>query len=91
MTNFERTLPRPDSDLARESLKGPYKLGSSDLEMRLKNALPRARWLSTLKSSYCNLVRGSPLSVGKFIWRSVEMISSSIALLPLEAALLRGH
>ena len=31
VTNFEATLPKPDSDLARESLKDPYRFGFLEL------------------------------------------------------------
>lgn len=44
ITNFERSLPRPDSDLARESLKDPYRLdflglGEEAQEREIESAL----------------------------------------------------
>ena len=46
ITNFERVLPKPDSDLARESLKDPYRLdflglGDEAQERELETALTR--------------------------------------------------
>ncbi len=36
VTNFETTLPKPDSDLARESLKDPYRFGFLELSEEAK-------------------------------------------------------
>lgn len=46
ITNFERALPKPDSDLARESLKDPYRLdflglGDEAHEREIESALIR--------------------------------------------------
>lgn len=46
VTNFERTLPKPESDLARESLKDPFRLdflglGDDALEREIESAMTR--------------------------------------------------
>jgi predicted nuclease of restriction endonuclease-like (RecB) superfamily len=43
LTNFEAALPSPQSDLARESLKDPYRLDFLGSARRRRNATSRTR------------------------------------------------
>ena len=70
-TNFELTLPRPQSDLARESLKDPYRfdfLGLSDeaQERAVENALVRhvTEFLLELGAGFAFVGRQVLLDVG---------------------------
>ena len=47
VTNFPGTLPKPQSDLARESLKDPYRFDFLGLGLKQKSAKLKTRWSST--------------------------------------------
>lgn len=71
ITNFERTLPAPQSDLARESLKDPYKLdflglGKDAEERAIEQALVDhvARFLVELGAGFAYVGRQVHLKVG---------------------------
>ena len=70
LTNFERTLPAPLSDLARESLKDPYRfdflsLGAEAGERELEDALVGhiSRFLIELGAGFAYVGRQVPLEV----------------------------
>ena len=70
-TNFELTLPKPQSDLARESLKDPYRFDFLDLsreasERAIENALVRhvTDFLLELGAGFAFVGRQVPLNVG---------------------------
>ncbi|NML18685.1 PDDEXK nuclease domain-containing protein [Azohydromonas caseinilytica] len=71
VTNFEQRLPKPDSDLARESLKDPYRLDFLGLteeaqEREVEDALIKhvTRFLLELGAGFAFVGRQVPLEVG---------------------------
>ena len=71
VTNFEQRLPKPDSDLARESLKDPYRfdflgLGEEAQEREVESALVRhvTRFLLELGAGFAFVGRQVALEVG---------------------------
>lgn len=71
VTNFKRTLPPPASDLARESLKDPYRfdflrLGEDALEREIETALVRhvTQFLLELGAGFAFVGRQKLLTVG---------------------------
>jgi predicted nuclease of restriction endonuclease-like (RecB) superfamily len=72
MTNFDRALPLPQSDLARESLKDPYRfdflgLGEEAHERDIENALIRhvTEFLLELGAGFAYVGRQVQLEVGE--------------------------
>jgi predicted nuclease of restriction endonuclease-like (RecB) superfamily len=70
-TNFESTLPKPTSDLARENLKDPYRfdflgLGEEALEREIESALMRhiTQFLLELGAGFAFVGRQKLLDVG---------------------------
>lgn len=70
-TNFEATLPKPTSDLARENLKDPYRfdflgLGEEALEREIESALLRhiTQFLLELGAGFAFVGRQKLLDVG---------------------------
>jgi predicted nuclease of restriction endonuclease-like (RecB) superfamily len=70
-TNFESTLPKPTSDLARENLKDPYRfdflgLGDEALEREIESALMRhiTQFLLELGAGFAFVGRQKLLDVG---------------------------
>ena len=91
VTNFSTSLPKPQSDLARESLKDPYRfdflgLGDEAQEREIENALVRhvTEFLLELGAGFC--VRGASGATG----RGGRGIFHRSAFLSPETALLRG-
>ncbi len=71
ITNFPGSLPKPQSDLARESLKDPYRfdflgLGDEAQEREIENALVRhvTEFLLELGAGFAYVGRQVPLDVG---------------------------
>lgn len=71
VTNFELTLPKPQSDLARESLKDPYRfdflgLGEEAQEREIEGALVRhvTDFLLELGAGFAFVGKQVPLDVG---------------------------
>jgi predicted nuclease of restriction endonuclease-like (RecB) superfamily len=71
ITNFERHLPKPQSDLAREALKDPYRfdflrLGSEALEREIESALIQhvTQFLLELGAGFAFVGRQVLLNVG---------------------------
>lgn len=71
VTNFEATLPKPDSDLARESLKDPYRfdflnLGNEAQEREIESALVKhvTAFLLELGAGFAFVGRQVVLDVG---------------------------
>ena len=71
LTNFEANLPAPQSDLARESLKDPYRfdflnLGNEAAEREIETALVShiSRFLLELGAGFAYVGRQVPLEVG---------------------------
>jgi predicted nuclease of restriction endonuclease-like (RecB) superfamily len=71
LTNFELTLPKPQSDLARESLKDPYRsiflgLGREAGEREIENALVKhiTEFLLELGAGFAFVGRQVLLDVG---------------------------
>ncbi len=71
VTNFEQRLPKPQSDLARESLKDPYRfdflgLGDEAQERDIENALIRhvTEFLLELGAGFAFVGQQVPLEVG---------------------------
>jgi predicted nuclease of restriction endonuclease-like (RecB) superfamily len=71
ITNFNATLPKPQSDLARDLLKDPYKfdflsLGEEHLEKNLENALVQhiTKFLLELGTGFSYVGRQYHLEVG---------------------------
>ena len=71
VTNFDLRLPRPQSDLARESLKDPYRLdflglGKEAEERAIESALVQhiTRFLIELGSGFAFVGRQIPLEIG---------------------------
>ncbi len=71
LTNFEARLPRPQSDLARESLKDPYRLdflglGAEAAEREIEAALVEhiTRFLLELGAGFAYVGRQVPIEVG---------------------------
>ncbi len=71
LTNFEARLPRPQSDLARESLKDPYRLdflglGAEAAEREIETALVEhiTRFLLELGAGFAYVGRQVPIEVG---------------------------
>ena len=74
LTNFSTTLPAPDSDLARESLKDPYRLdflglGEEAEERAIEDALIEhvTEFLLELGAGFAFIGRQVHLEVGKTI------------------------
>jgi predicted nuclease of restriction endonuclease-like (RecB) superfamily len=72
VTNFEQRLPKPDSDLARESLKDPYRfdflgLGQEARERDIENALVQhvTQFLLELGAGFAYMGRQVLLKVGE--------------------------
>src|SRR5699024_11835206 len=53
VTNFERTIPKPGSDLARESLKDPYKLDFLGLGNERKSTRLNSSHVSISYAVFC--------------------------------------
>jgi predicted nuclease of restriction endonuclease-like (RecB) superfamily len=71
VTNFDRTLPKPESDLARENLKDPYRfdflgLGDEALEREIETALVQhvTRFLLELGAGFAVVGRQKLITVG---------------------------
>jgi predicted nuclease of restriction endonuclease-like (RecB) superfamily len=71
LTNFAERLPKPQSDLARESLKDPYRfdflgIGDEANELELEGALVKhiTRFLLELGAGFAFVGRQVPLEVG---------------------------
>jgi predicted nuclease of restriction endonuclease-like (RecB) superfamily len=71
LTNFDDRLPKPQSDLAREALKDPYKLdflglGNDAREREIENALVEhiTRFLIELGAGFAYVGKQVPLEVG---------------------------
>lgn len=71
LTNFAERLPAPQSDLARESLKDPYRfdflgIGADANELELEGALVQhiTRFLLELGAGFAYVGRQVPLEVG---------------------------
>lgn len=72
VTNFAQSLPKPDSDLARESIKDPYRLdflglGEEAQERAIESALVQhvTRFLLELGAGFAFVGRQVPLQVGE--------------------------
>lgn len=78
--NFELTLPKPQSDLARETLKDPYKFDflsfESDVqELELENNLIEniTKFLLELGKGFAFVGRQYPLQIGKKV-RKLDLL-----------------
>lgn len=78
VTNFATRLPAPLSDLARESLKDPYRLDFWAWVRRRRSAPSKTPSSTTSPVSCSNLVPASPLSGAKSTSRWGERTFSSI-------------
>lgn len=58
LTNFERTIPEPDSELAIQTLKDPYKLQFLEIENRIKENEMRARLVDRVATFLIELGAG---------------------------------
>lgn len=92
VTNFDTRLPAPQSDLARESLKDPYRFDFLGLteeaqERAIENALVKhvTEFLLELGAGFAFVGRQVLLNVGG------GGVLHRLAVLPPEAALLRRH
>ncbi|MCC6334282.1 MAG: DUF1016 family protein [Myxococcales bacterium] len=72
VTNFEHTLPKPQSDLARENLKDPYRfdflgLGDDALEREIETALVQhvTRFLLELGAGFAYVGRQVHMQIGE--------------------------
>jgi len=64
ITNFPARLPQPQSALALESLEDPYRFDFLGVSMKLRSAISRTRWCSTLRAFSLSSARGSLSSGG---------------------------
>ena len=90
VTNFEQRLPAPQSDLAIESLKDPYRfdflgLGEEAQEREIENAL-----VQHVTDFLLELGRASPSLADRCCWTWAAKSSSSTCCSITSAALLRG-
>jgi predicted nuclease of restriction endonuclease-like (RecB) superfamily len=78
VTNFALTMPKPDSDLARESLKDPYRVDFLELtedaqEREIENAL-----VKHVTDFFWSWARDLPSSGGRCCWMwAVRSFSST--------------
>ena len=77
VTNFQRTLLPPQSDLAVQLLKDPYVFDFLTLENPSTNANSKPDSCATCRISSSNSAAASPSWAGRFKWTSVTMIPTS--------------
>lgn len=77
ITNFAERLPKPFSDLARESIKDPYRFDFLSLGARPTSASSKTRWSGTSRGSSSSSAQGSRMSGARCRSRSTDATSSS--------------
>src|ERR1035438_544954 len=90
ITNFQATLPAPDSDLAQQLVKDPYHFDFLALTQGVREHKLEGSLLAHLRDFLIELGRGLPLGGARCRSKLAARNSNSIPLLSSKAPVLRG-